>query len=243
MRICKHKYTLFRYNLNILIRFVMKQDNEDQRTNAGRRLKTARGLAGISRKDLESKYGISMHTLQSWELGRNPLTEKGASKLVEIFHDTGVSCSARWLLEGSGKSPSLLASEFIPYPAIDKDIAPLFSQENTIQKEIDFFRTNNPNGTVIMVSDDTMKPTYSMGDFVGGIEYREGSDIEKCIGHDCIIEISEGTYFRRLMKRKYGYALVCLNAETKVEDPVIFTKKLLAATPIIWHRWKFEKPD
>ena len=50
----------------------MEQNNEDQRMNTGRRIKTARTLAGISRKDLESKYGISMHTLQSWELGRKP---------------------------------------------------------------------------------------------------------------------------------------------------------------------------
>lgn len=221
----------------------MEQNIEDQRINIGRRIKTARSLAGISRKDLEQKYGISMHTLQSWELGRNPLTEKAASKLVEIFHSTGVSCSTQWLLNGSGKSPSLVASEFVPFPTLDKDIAPLFTQENAIQKEIEFFKANNPNALVIMVSDDTMEPTYSKGDFVGGIQYMDTSEIEKCIGHDCIVEISEGIYFRRLVQRKNGYALVCLNSQTEIEDPVIFSKKLLAVTPIIWHRWKFKKPD
>lgn len=220
-----------------------QNNNEDQRISAGRRIKTARSLAGISRKDLESKYGISMHTLQSWELGRNPITEKAASKLVEIFHSTGVSCSAQWLLQGAGKSPSLLASEFSPYPAIDKDIAPLFTQENTIQKEIEYFKTNNPNAMVIMVSDDTMEPSYSKGDFVGGIQYLNTADIDECMGHDCIVEINEGIYFRRLMKRQNGYALVCLNAQTELEDPVIFSKKIFAATPIIWHRWKFKKLD
>ncbi|WP_146740084.1 hypothetical protein [Legionella quinlivanii] len=93
-----------------------------------------------------------------------------------------------------------------------------------------------------MVSDDTMEPIYSKGDFVGGIQYLNTTDIEKCIGHDCIIEISEGTYFRRLMKRKNGFALTCLNAQTEIEDPVIFSKKILAATLIIWHRWKFNTP-
>ena len=39
-----------------------------------------------------------------------------------------------------------------------------------------------------------------------------------------------------------GYALVCLNAQTEAEDPVIFAKHILAATPIILHRWKFKKP-
>lgn len=220
----------------------MEQVNEEQK-NIGKRIKTARSLAGITREDLENKFGISKHTLQSWELGRNPLTEKGASKLIEVLHSTGVICSSEWLLNGTGRSPTLLPTEFAPYSAINKDIAPILSQESTIQKEIEFFKTNNPNAVVIMVSDDTMKPTYSQGDFVGGIQYMNTSDIEECVGHDCIIEISEGTYFRRLMKRKAGYALVCLNAQTEIEDPVIFSKKILAATPVIWHRWKFIKPD
>ena len=216
--------------------------SDDQRVSAGRRIKMARTLAGISRKDLDDKYGISIHTLQSWELGRNPLTEKTASKLVEIFHNGGVSCSIQWLLEGLGKSPSLLDSEFAPYPTINKDIAPLFAQENTIQKEIDFFKANNPNAVVIMVSDDAMEPVYSTGDFVGGIQYRDPLKINECIGHDCIIEIGDGTFFRRLMQRKNGYSLVCVNAQTEIDEPVIFAKNILAATPIIWHRWKFKNP-
>lgn len=220
-----------------------KQHTEDLQLTIGRRIKTARSLAGISRKDLESKFGISMHTLQSWELGRNPITEKAASKLIEIFHSSGVSCSAQWLLHGSGKSPSLLDSEFAPYPAVDKEIAPLLTQETTIQKEIEFFKTNNPNAIVIMVADDTMEPSYSKGDFVGGIQYLNTSDIDECVGNDCIIEIGDGIFFRRLMKRENGYALVCLNSQTEIEDPVIFSKKILAATPIIWHRWKFKKEN
>ena len=218
-------------------------NSSDQKVNAGRRLKMARTLAGLSRKVLEDKYGISMHTLQAWELGRNPLTDKAASNLVEIFHSTGISCSMQWLLEGVGKSPALLESEFTPYPPLDKDIAPLLDKENTIQKEIDFFRTHNPNAIVVMVSDDTMEPRYSQGDFVGGTQYIIPQKIEECVGQDCIIEITDGTFFRRLMKRKNGYALVSLNPQTETEDPVIFAKHILAATPIIWHRWKFKKPD
>jgi DNA-binding transcriptional regulator YiaG len=226
-----------------VITLMIEKNSEDQKTTTARRIKMARTLAGISRKDLEDKYGISTHTLQSWELGRNSLSEKAASKLVEIFHSAGVGCSSEWLLKGSGRSPTILASQFTPYPAIDKDIAPLLGTENSIQKEIDFFKLNNPNATVIMVSDDTMEPRYSRGDFVGGIQYMNTLNIEDCIGHDCIIEISDGIFFRRLMKRKNGYALVCLNAQTEIEDPIIFSKIILAVTPIIWHRWKFKKPD
>jgi transcriptional regulator with XRE-family HTH domain len=197
---------------------MMETNNSDQKINAGRRIKMTRTLAGLSRKDLEDKFGISMHTLQSWELGRNPLTDKTASKLVEIFHNTGVSCSMQWLLEGVGKSPALLESEFTPYPPLDQNITPLLDKENTIQKEIDFFRMNNPNAVVIMVSDDTMEPGYRQGDFVGGNQYIIPQQINECMGHDCIVETSEGIFFRRLMQRKNGYALVCLNPHTSLEE-------------------------
>ena len=220
-----------------------KKNSDAPNISAGQRIKMTRTLAGISRKDLENTYGISMHTLQSWELGRNPITEKAASKLIEIFHSCGVSCSSQWLIDGLGKRPSLLDAEFAQYSQLDKDIAPLLAQENIIQQEIEFFKTHNPNAIVIMVSDDTKKPIYSNGDFVGGVQYMAQSKIDACINHDCIIETSDGTYFRRLMKRKDGYALVCLNAQTESEDPVIFCKKILAATPIIWHRWKFKSSD
>ena len=234
------KYTLNAYLFKGLLTYMTKIKNDDPNISAGRRIKMTRTLAGISRKDLETTHGISMHTLQSWELGRNPITEKSASKLIEIFHSRGVSCSSQWILEGLGKSPALLGSEFAQYPPLDKNISPLFAQENTIQQEIEFFKTHNPNAIVIMVSDDTMKPLYSNGDFVGGIQYVDPLKIDECADHDCIIELSDGTYFRRLVKRKDGYALVCLNAQTESEEPVIFCKKILAATPIICHRWKFK---
>lgn len=229
------------YKLKGYISSMVEINKRDQKIHAGRRIKMARTLAGLSRKDLEDKYGISMHTLQSWELGRNPLTDKAASKLVEIFHRTGINCSMQWLLEGLGKSPALLESEFTPYPPVDQDVSPLLDKETGIQREIDFFKRNNPNALVIMVSDDTMAPRYSPGDFVGGVQYIIPQKINECTGQDCIIETSEGTFFRRLVQRKNGYALVCLNPQTTTEEPVIFTKHILAATPIIWHRWKFKK--
>jgi SOS-response transcriptional repressor LexA len=120
-------------------------------------------------------------------------------------------------------------------------MVPLLSQETAIQKEIDFFKNNNPNAITIMVSDDTMEPIYSQGDFVGGIQHFETSKIDQGVGQDCIIEISDGVFFRRLIQRKEGYALVCLNPQTQVEEPVIFSKKILAAAPVIWHRWKLKE--
>lgn len=234
-QICVFKKRIFHLMMN-------KIDN-DQKIAAGRRIKMARTLAGISRKDLDTKYGVNIHTLQSWELGRNTLTEKAASQLVEIFHGAGVICSTQWLLDGIGKTPALLGEAFTPYSTSDTALSPLLTVESIIQKEINFFETNNPNAHVVMVNDDGMEPRYTQGDFVGGIKYQLPPKIDGCMGRDCIVEIAEGTFFRRLLKRKNEYALACLNAQTTTEQPVIFSKKILAATPIIWHRWKFETPE
>lgn len=222
---------------------MIEKNSDEQKTSTARRIKMARTLAGISRKDLEDKYGISMHTLQAWELGRNSLTEKAASKLVEIFHSVGISCSMQWLLKGLEASPTILDAQFTPYPPIDRDIAALLDKENTIQKEIDFFKLNNPNACVVMVSDDTMEPRYAQGDFVGGIQHIFPQKLNECLGQDCIMEIADGTYFRRLIQGKNGYALVCLNPQTDIKDPVIFVKHILTAAPIIWHRWKIKNSD
>ncbi len=46
-----------------------------------------------------------------------------------------------------------------------------------------------------MVSDDTMEPRYTQGDFVGGVQYLIPQKINECVGHDCIIETSEGLFF------------------------------------------------
>lgn len=205
----------------------------------GQRIKRARMLAGLSRKDLEEKHGVSVHTLQSWELGRNPINKSKAANLIEILHQYDVSCSVDWLLEGSGKGPSVLQNEFKNYPFLDEVVDNLFVSEQAIQKEIDFFKTNNPNAVVIMVSDDAMEPEYKPGDFIGGIKFIDRDKKSECVGYDCIAETTEGIFFRRLIKSEDKYLLACNNNRTSVSDPVISADSILSIAPVIWHRWKF----
>lgn len=206
----------------------------------GQRIKRARMLAGLSRKDLDEKHGISIHTLQSWELGRNPINRPKASNLVEILHQYDVSCSVDWLLEGTGKGPSVIDNEFKNYPMLDESLGSLIASEQTIQKEVDFFKMNNPNAVVIMVSDDAMEPEYKSGDLVGGIKYINQEIKDECVGHDCIVETEEGIFFRRLIKSEDKFLLVCNNNRTTVSDPVISPESILSIAPVIWHRWRFE---
>ncbi len=214
------------------------KENKQDSSVVGQRVKRARMLAGLSRKDIETNHGISIHTLQSWEIGRNPLNHKKAANLVAVLHQNGVSCSVEWLLEGKGKGPSMLDADFTKYPAIDENVGNLLETESAIQKEIDFFKKNNPNSFVIMVSDDAMEPDYGAGDFVGGIKYLSPEKISDYVGYDCIIETPEGTFFRRLMKSEDKYLLVCSNSQSSVSEPVIFTSMVLSAAPVVWHRWR-----
>ncbi|MFO9453214.1 helix-turn-helix domain-containing protein [Legionella pneumophila serogroup 1] len=204
----------------------------------GQRIKRARMLAGLSRKDLEEKHGISIHTLQSWELGRNPLNKPKAANFIEILHQYDVSCSIDWLLDGTGKGPSVVENEFKNFPLLNEAVGNLIASEQAIQKEIDFFKTNNPNAVVILVSDDAMEPEYNSGDFVGGIKFINQDKKDECIGHNCIVETAEGMFFRRLIKSEDKYLLVCNNNRTTVSDPVISADKILSIAPVIWHRWK-----
>lgn len=205
----------------------------------GQRIKRARMLAGLSRKDLEEKHGISSHTFQSWELGRNPLNKAKAANLVEILHQYDVSCSIDWLLEGVGKGPSVIENEFQNYPFLADTLGDLIASEQAIQKEVDFFKTNNPNAVVIVVSDDAMEPEYKMGDIVGGVKFINPDKKDQFIGHNCIVETAEGIFFRRLIKSEDKYLLVCNNNRTSVSDPVILANSILSIVPVIWHRWKF----
>lgn len=213
--------------------------NEDS-SAMGHRIKRARMLAGLSRKDLEEKHGISIHTLQSWELGRNPINKTKAATLIEILHQYDVTCSIDWLLEGIGKGPSVIENEFQNYPSLADTVGDLIASEQAIQNEIDFFKTNNPNAVVIRISDDSMEPEYKVGDIVGGIKFINQDQKNQCVGHNCIVETTEGIFFRRLVKSEDKYLLVCNNNRTSVSDPVISPDLILSIAPVIWHRWKFD---
>ena len=67
---------------------------EKNLANSGDRLRRARILAGIAtRREFEIKYQISANTLQGWEQGKNPLSKKGAKRIIEALKAEGVRAS------------------------------------------------------------------------------------------------------------------------------------------------------
>ena len=71
--------------------------------SSGERLRRARILAGIStRREFEEKHQISANTLQGWEQGKNPLSQKGARRVINALKEEGLICTVEWLINGTG---------------------------------------------------------------------------------------------------------------------------------------------
>ena len=76
--------------------FKLKLDNYSQR------IRHLRTLTNLSREQFEEEFGINRNTLKSWELGKNPITEKAASQLTESLEKGGIICTPEWLIFGIG---------------------------------------------------------------------------------------------------------------------------------------------
>lgn len=198
---------------------------------SGRRIKLARNMLGLSRKNLEESFHISVNTLQAWESDKNALSDKGAKKLHSLFTKLGLLCTEDWLLTGNGEAPILLQHVSRLPNEINEDIC--------ILREIEAFKAINPNPIVIIISDDGMEPIYSIGDYVGGNK-KIDLEIKRLIGENCIIETFQGdTFVRKLMQgsKEQLYNLVCINIATQ-EQPIMPDIKVRSASRIVLQRRK-----
>jgi transcriptional regulator with XRE-family HTH domain len=204
----------------------------------GKRIKTARLLAGLSRKDMEDNYSICASTLQAWEIGKNPLNEKGARRLIDVFNKINLFCSVEWLLYGIGNPPKPFTAMQFNKSISDSHPLMNWDDELSIQKEIDIFYKVNNNAVVLLDHDDGMSPIYAIGDYVAG-KKRYENQINTVVGKHCIVQLQDQSTFVRYLKNstKDGlFNLFCTNANTAVQVPVMGDVSLVFAAPIIWHR-------
>lgn len=214
-------------------------------TSSGERLRRARILAGIStRREFEEKHNISANTLQGWEQGKNPLSEKGARRVIEAFKKEGLICSIEWLVEGHGMPPR-------PYEMIhaglrdevqnDQSLVDFnLKEEEAIYKEIQLFRQLNNNAIVLTISDDSMEPYFSIGDYIGGCQIFS-DHINEYMGKICIIELENNLILPRQLqpgKHPNCYTAACTNPQTSATPLNIYNVKIVSAAPILWHRRK-----
>lgn len=202
----------------------------------GMRLKRIRNLANLSREQMCEDGEINRHTLVGWENGRfGGLTTKGAERIVIKVRNEGVHCTAEWLMEGEGTEPSVNPIPFMPHNE-SSDL----NEDLTIAYELAVFKAKNTNAVDLMVDDDGMTPQYHEGDIVAG-KKRTGKDIEKTIGHDCIVATEAGDVLLRNVRageRRHTYTLICNNPAIKKRNSVIANVKLTYSAPVIWLRKK-----
>lgn len=179
----------------------------------GRRMQHLRDLSGLSRQEFCDKYNINRRTLKSWELGDyKGIPENSATKVLDSYFEEGIQCELPWLMHGTGQPPT-------------------FTQKKQIEKELEMFKQNNPNYIILLINDRAMEPHFYSKDWVAGIK-RQGKDIQKLIGLNCIIETADEQVLVRHLEagsKKDHYTISCTN-QTLKDIP------LKSAAQVIWMR-------
>ncbi len=205
-------------------------------------MKSARTLSGNSRQAFAMASGISAATLRAWEepsSERRGLTTKGATRLVNALNKIGVYCTEEWLLTGLGPGPKII----LPTTENSRDDPISWGEEESILLDIESFKANNPSPIVAIVTDASMLPKFSYGDYVAGNK-TYGENIKKLIGTNCIVEMQDKTLIRRLGSfSEHGYTLTALNQDPAIFDLIIINAKIQSAAEIVWHRWRKKIQD
>ncbi|MCC2666420.1 MAG: hypothetical protein K0S63_336 [Gammaproteobacteria bacterium] len=207
------------------------------------RLIRLRNLANLTRKEISSRLGINLDTYIGWEVKRHGgLSVNGAEKIVVGIKKEGVVCTLDWLLYEIGSGPSLIPNFTKTEDETSIPLENNFSkEEKIIAEELLFFRKHYPKTIDFIVEDDGMEPHYEKGDYVAGVPFFK-EDIKHCMLKPCIVKVEEGDLLLRIVRpgtKKNTFNLYCTNMETTVAYPILYDKKLISVTPVIWHRKKF----
>lgn len=199
----------------------------------GQRILELRRRYGLTREAFV-QHGIPIATLQNWEKVRyaSGLNRKGANRLVNAYASLGVTVTTEWLLYGAGPSPYLNES-----PEISHGTS--LSKEAKITQELRLFHQLNENVVDLIVPDHAMAPAFLPGDCVAGERFFD-KEIEKAVGHPCIIHTSNGQILFRLLEKgdkENLYTLTGFNPKALV----ILNISLFSAAPILWMRRKLDK--
>lgn len=207
----------------------------------GNRLRRLRNLANLEREDICKDIEISPHTYKGWEIARHGgLTKSGAEKVLQVLSKHGVICSIDWLMYEIGKGPKLFDEDLPATGQINLINEPNI-EDDLLAEEIALFRIHYPDSSDYLVLDNSMEPSYHEGDYVAGLNCY-GQQIEKCIGHICIIELETGhILLRELHKGSVDgtYSLLCKQISPNIEQPIIYNITIKKAAPVIWMRRKF----
>lgn len=220
---------------------MIRQQIKDDPVIIGNRIKSVRMLAGYNRKAFSKKTGISAVTLRVWEepsSDRQGITENGVSRLITALEICGIHCTADWITHGIGSGPTLVDLDRSKILGNDQNVI-TWDEEEAIFKDIESFKSNNPDPIVAIIIDGSMLPFYCYGDYVGGTK-RFGDDIISLSGLNCIIELQDLTLIRKLdfIEKEKIFTLSAINIDSSVKNPVIHNAEVISAAKIVWHRSK-----
>ena len=218
---------------NMLVPIYIRKDNPSLR---GDRIKSARMLAGYTRKGFADRFKIPVATVRAWEeppVNRNGVTTTGVKRLIKVFHESGIYCTPDWLLHGRGPGPTMVDR----YRETEADDKISWGEEESILRDIESFKQNNPAPMVTVVTDNSMLPFYGYGDYVGGGK-KIGPEIRSLVGLNCVVETRGRVLIRRisLINEFNRYTLTALSMDQAGEEPVILDAEITAAAQIVWHR-------
>ena len=117
-----------------------------------------------------------------------------------------------------------------------------WGEEESILKDINSFKSNNNDPIVAILTDGSMLPEYSYGDYVGGSRIY-GDNIKELAGLNCIIQLEERTIIRKINLVDDMYICTSVNQDKNIKDPILSDIKPVSAAEIIWHRWRKKIKD
>lgn len=176
----------------------------------GQRLRLLREEMNLTRTQFADKMGVSEHTLKSFENGAREFTAIAVREYCRRFVLAGIDVSFDFLYYGNDPQHS------------NQPNNPIDDQHN-IQKEILYFKENNPLSIIFTVPDSLMTPFYNKGDIVGGQKIMNKNKFPLFSNHVCIIETLQGIQcLRRVIKSDQHKIIACtLNTDSSSNLPVV----------------------
>lgn len=185
------------------------------------RLRFVRSLSGLTRNEIEKKYGLPEITLKRWETGNIPLSKKGAKRCIDIYRQEGIIATESWIFDRSGSLPLIMVDYNTEYKYGDLIIN-------------NFYQTFK-NCVVLRVPDNSMLPRYCKNEMVVGDIYV--GDLAKLHNKDCIIMLDDDSIIlRKLIYQDDNKISFISTNPTITENPLLYNPRFRYLAPVLWHQ-------
>ncbi len=204
------------------------------------RIRFVRTLMGLTRTEMERHYNVKSTSLEKWECGKNNISLKSATQLAQIAQQNGINCYSEWILFGEGDKPTANPNHQ------KKKITDVIEEENVPDSELIIrdmlqFKKNYPAGDILLVTDDSMYPQFSVGDYVGGLPILLET-LKNKLDHAFIVQTEDGKKrLRRITRKGTVYTLYGINLQHSGTPVFEVDVKIKKAYTVFWHRLKIDQ--